>query len=227
MRIPELDELRKRRAELEQLGDLWKRVSETKVPDSLSEALESEWVLEFSEFNIGHKLGYEREEKRDDRKRVVRASVVLSILSEMEAKLVEDAITQPVQGFAKKLRLIAKIADALYNYGPTIFRVLWIAVKKLAGDLWDDLLLLFTDPERAIAEAQAEFHRVFAVLAGVSIGMVLVVLEELTKAFSVKSFVVQTVAALKARDAAEKKLRTKFLPQSTATRYRRRKETAK
>lgn len=220
-----LDDLDKARKELEDLHEFFKQFDNVYLPTSLRDAVNQDWELEQRIVNVGMKLAYTHEEKSKHKMRCIKCRDVLVVMQDMEAAIVERAVVSPIDGVWRKVRFIEMLAGLLLNHGVEIFKVLWFVTKALLGRLWDSLIQFFYDPSGAVSGVLAAFSAAWVALISVCAVMSVSIIKQLTKSFGAVNYVRTVRAVLKARDAAQERLVKKALPQSSATRYFRRKET--
>lgn len=220
-----LDDLDKARKELEDLHEFFQQFDNVYLPTSLRDAVNQDWELDQRVANFGMKLAYTHEEKSKDKMRAIKCRDVLTIMQDMEAGIVERAVVNPIDGVWRRIRFIETIAGLLLNHGVEIFKALWFVTKALLGRLWDSLLQLFYDPSGAVSSVLAAFSAAWVALVSVSVVMVVSILKQLTRSFGGVNFVRTVRTVLKERDSAHQRLLKKALPQSSGTRYFRRKET--
>ncbi len=222
-----LGDLDKARKKLEDAEALFKKFEDLEIPTSLKKAVEDGWELKQDFVDVGMKLAYDAEEKSVDKKRVIQCRKVLQVLQDLEEELVDGAVVQPVEGIWMKIKFVEKVAELVIQNGKTILDALWSLIKALLSAIWNAIKQLFFDPDGAVQSVINAFNVAWTVLVSCGVLMSLSVLQELVKSMGTPSYVRTVRTALRSRNKAVAALRKKALPQSSGTRYFRRKETVR
>lgn len=141
MREPE-DILR----EAQELEDFWKRVSEAGIPKTVEEAESTGWdiLAEVSQLGIPLPigLGYDPEQRRLDRQRMIRTPTALLILEGYEERLIDVTTTGPRQIFMNKIRRWGNILSLV----KTAISLIWtLVINTIDGyDILDLAIWLVT-----------------------------------------------------------------------------------
>ncbi len=194
---------------LDELVAYYQKVVEIAIPATLRDAVQTDWemtaegLLDAVVREIT--LGYKSEDRKRDRKKIVKMSDVLRVINDLEEQLVKDQVRDPLDAAWRQIGQFIEYVKILYEHG----REIWAGAKLLFRGIIDAITGSGLDELNAALKV---IHGAF--IFGVA-ALPLLLQED--------SLIRISIGVLKTRDVQVKNLRKRALFQTNARRYWRRK----